>query len=64
MNDYLHIYSENDQKKVIQKLYDEKRKIALELNLPYDMNEEQQILNTKNDNNGKSIDENSFCNIF
>ena len=64
LNDYLHIYSENDQKKVIQKLYDEKRKIALELSLPYDINEEQQILNTKNDNNGKSIDENSFCNIF
>ena len=60
LNDYLHIYSEKDQKKVIKKLYEEKRKIALELGIPYDMNEEEQILNTKINVN----DENSNCNIF
>ena len=60
LNDYLHIYSEKDQKKVIKKLYEEKRKIALELGLPYDINEEELILNTKNNIN----DENSNCNIF
>ena len=60
LNDYLHIYSEKDKTKVIKKLYEEKRKIALELGFPFDMKEEERILNTKNDIN----DENSSCNIF
>ena len=60
LNDYLHIYSDKDKTKIIKKLYEEKRKIALELGLPFDMKEEEQILNTKNDVN----DENSSCNIF
>ena len=60
LNDYLHIYSEKDKTKIIKKLYGEKRKIALELGLPFDMNEEEQILNTKSDVN----DENLSCNIF
>ena len=60
LNDYLHIYTEKDKIKIIKKLYEEKRKIALELGLPFDINEEEQILNTKNDIN----DENTSCNIF
>ena len=66
LNDYLHIYSESDQKKVIKKLYEEKRKIALELALPYDLNEEEIILNSKIENNdiSKNSDTNKNCIIF
>ena len=63
LNDYMHIYSDNDQIKVIKKLYEEKRKVALELGLPYEINEEEKILNTKTNNNNENK-ENSICNIF
>ena len=60
LNDYLHIYSDKDKTKIIKNLYEEKRKIALELGLPFDMKEEEEILNTKSNIN----DENLSCNIF
>ena len=60
LNDYMHIYSDNDKKKVIQKLYEEKKRISLELGLNYDFNEEEKILNSQN-----NIKENeSSCLIF
>ena len=64
INDYMHIYSEKDKRKVIKKLYEEKRKVALELGLPYDINEGEQILNTKSEINSQQIQENSSCFIF
>ena len=64
LNDYMHIYSEKDKRKVIKKLYEEKRKVALELGLPYDINEGEQILNTKSEINSQQIQENSSCFIF
>ena len=47
LNDYMHIYSEKDKIKVIQKLYEEKKRISLEFGLPYDDKEEEKILNSK-----------------
>ena len=64
LNDYMHIYSDKDKRKVIKKLYEEKRKVALELGLPYDINEGEEILNTKSKNNTQQIEENSSCFIF
>ena len=60
----MHIYSEKDKTKVIQKLYEEKRKIAIEFGIPCEINEEEKILNTKNDNNIISKEEKECCNIF
>ena len=64
INDYMHIYAENDKKIVLQKLYEEKKRIALELGLNYDINEEEKILNTENDNNHNSNDFDISCSIF
>ena len=64
LNDYMHIYSENDQKKVIIKMYEEKRKVALQLGLPNDINEAELILNTKHDNNTQTNKDDSTCIIF
>ena len=64
LNDYMHIYSENDKNKVIQKLYEEKKRIALELSLNYDINEEDKILNTYNGINNNSNDLDISCCIF
>jgi len=64
LNDYMHIYSDKDKRKVIKQLYEEKRKVALELGLPYDINEGEEILNTKSQNNTQQIEENSSCFIF
>ena len=64
LNDYMHIYSENDKMKVIHKLYEEKKRIALELGLSYDENEEQKILNSQNETNGNEKEDNDTCLIF
>jgi hypothetical protein len=63
LNDYMHIYSENDKNKVIQKLYEEKKRIALELGLNYDISEEDKILNYDGINNN-SNDLDISCCIF
>ena len=60
----MHIYSENDKMKVIHKLYEEKKRIALELGLSYDENEEQKILNSQNETNGNEKEDNDTCLIF
>ena len=64
LNDYMHIYSEKDKKKVIQKLYEEKRKIALELGLTYDVNEEESILNSQFESNNNINESENNCLIF
>ena len=60
LNDFLHIYNDQDKKFVINTLYEEKNKIANELGIYYDENEKKEILKTfeKNDFN------NEGCNIF
>ena len=70
LNDYLHIYSNEDKKKVIHELYEEKRQIGIEIGYLCDEDEEEKILNTKNDVLSKksssieSDDSGSGCNIF
>ena len=49
MCDYFHIYLESAQRKVIKKLYDEKEKIAKELNIQYNKMEIKEILASFND---------------
>ena len=60
LNDFLHIYNDQDKKFVINILYEEKSKIADELGIYYDESEKKEILKTfeKNDFN------NEGCNIF
>ena len=60
LNDFLHVYNNQDKKFVINTLYEEKNKIANELGIYYDENEKKEILKTfeKNDYN------NEGCNIF
>ena len=47
LNDFLHIYDEKDKKRVINILYEEKKKIANELDIYYDEDEKKEILNTQ-----------------
>ena len=64
LNDYMHIYSENDQRRVIHKLYEEKKRISLELGLNYDTREEQKILNSIFEINNNSNENENTCEIF
>ena len=64
LNDYMHIYSENDKLQVIQKLYEEKKRIAFELGLLYDDDEEQKILNSQNETVGEKKENDDTCFIF
>ena len=41
--EFLHIYHEEDQKKVIKILYDEKEKICKEINIPFNKKELEEI---------------------
>ena len=45
LNDYLHIYNDNDKIRVIKKLYEEKRNIAKEIGINYNEKEVYNILN-------------------
>ena len=79
MNDCFHIYNEKDKKYVLNKLYQEKKIIALECGIDNDDNEINNILSNfsysskysskKNKNNNcenipKTNNENNCCNIF
>ena len=79
MNDCFHIYNEKDKINVLNKLYEEKKSLALECGIESDDNEINNILsnisysakynsNKKNkikvENNLKINKENNFCNIF
>jgi len=64
LNEYLHIYSDEDKKKVIYKLYNEKKNLCQEYNIKYDEKEDEDIYETylknyKDDNRNDSI-----CSIF
>ena len=60
LKEFLHIYDENDKKKVINIIYEEKKNIAKELGIYIDENEKEIILNTQvNDD-----DDNKKCFIF
>ena len=51
LKEFLHIYDDNDKKKVINNLYEEKKRIAKELGIYIEDNEKEIILNTQiNDN--------------
>ena len=60
LKEFLHVYDENDKKKVINILYEEKKKIAKELGIYIDQYEKETILNTQI----KEEYENDKCFIF
>ena len=76
MNDCFHIYIDKDKKNVLNKLYEEKKCIALEVGMETDDNEINQVLsnysysskysNKKNNHNNeqKKSGEENCCNIF
>ena len=67
LNDYFHIYSDNDKIKVIKKLYEEKRIISRELGLEYNEREVYNIINEKiedSNNSEGSKDGEKMCHIF
>ena len=56
LNEYLHVYSDEDKIKVIRKLYIEKKNLCQEYNIKYDENEDKDIYDNyfkdyKEDNN-------------
>ena len=59
--DYFHIYHENEQKKLITILYEEKEKICKDLNLNFNKKEIEEILY---EFKGDSLEEDTFCIIF
>ena len=67
LNDYFHIYSDNDKIKVIKKLYEEKRIISRELGLEYNEREVYNIINEKieeSNNSEGAKDGEKMCHIF
>ena len=66
LNDYMHIYSDKDKKKVIIKLYEEKKNLANLMGIEYNNNEIKEMLDENTDDTEKSeeIKSNNFCNIF
>ena len=63
LNEYLHVYSDEDKIKVIRKLYIEKKNLCQEYNIKYDENEDKDIYDNyfkdyKDDNND------GLCSIF
>ena len=49
LNEYLHIYNDEDKIKVLKKLYEEKKNICNQYNIEYNINEEKEILTSKCD---------------
>ena len=67
LNDYMHIYNDNDKIKVIKKLYEEKRYIAKEIGINYNEKEVYNILNEQFNINDLEEDEEkgqNICNII
>ena len=66
LNDYMHIYSENDKIKVIKKLYEEKRTISRELGIDYNEKEVYNIINDQFNEieNNEEFMNNNICNVF
>jgi hypothetical protein len=67
LNDYMHIYSEENKIKVIKKLYEEKRTISKELGIDFN---EKEVFNIIDDNQFEDFEieekqkSRGFCNIF
>ena len=66
LNDYMHIYSDKDKKKVIIKLYEEKQNLSNLMGIEFKVNEVKQILDDSIDDSDNSDEYKSkdFCNIF
>ena len=64
LNEYLHIYSDEDKFKVIYKLYNEKRNLCQEYNIKYDENEDKDIYETYLKNYKDNNANDGFCFIF
>ena len=66
LNDYMHIYSDKDKKKVIIKLYEEKKNLSNLMGIDYNNNEVKQILDEYNNDSDdpEVMKRNEFCNIF
>ena len=64
LNEYLHIYSDEDKKKVIYKLYNEKRNLCQEYNIKYDENEDKDIYETYLKNYKDNDGGDGICSIF
>ena len=47
LNEYLHIYNDDDKRKVLKKLFEEKKIICSEYNIEYDIDEEKEILTSR-----------------
>ena len=60
LKEFLHIYDEKDKKKVLNALYDEKKKIAKDLGIYIDENEKNNILKTEVNDDA----DNKGCYIF
>ena len=66
LNDYMHIYSDKDKKKVITKLYEEKKNLSNLLGIDFNNKEVKQILEESIDESDslEGIKSKDFCNIF
>ena len=65
LNDYMHIYSDKNKKKVITKLYEEKKKLANLMGIDYNNNEVKQILDESLDeSDSEGMKNEDFCQIF
>ena len=62
LNEYLHIYSDEDKNKVLKKLYEEKKNICNVYNIEYDINEENEILTSRTENEAPKS--NDSCILF
>ena len=66
LNDYMHIYSDKDKKKVLIKLYEEKQNLANLMGVTFNYNEVKQILDdtSEDSENSEGTKSKDFCNIF
>ena len=62
LNEYLHIYNDEDKRKVLKKLFGEKKVICNEYNIEYDLEEEKEILTARSGND--KIKSKDSCLIF
>ena len=66
LNDYMHIYSDKDKKKVLIKLYEEKQSLANLIGVNFNYNEVKQILDdgSEDSENSEETKSKDFCNII
>ena len=61
LNEYLHIYNDDDKKKVLKKLFEEKKIICNEYNIEYDVEEEKEIIPSRTSD---ELKKNDVCLLF